>query len=156
MTQHTRDLIHTSTWPGLSLWQPWATLLIKRIKKHETRSWGTSYRGIVVIHAAARWAPTQSGLLVTTHFYTALKPFMDIASKKPLPLGVLLGTAILTDCVRITRKNTPTNAAECAFGDYTPGRYRWDWENVTEFAKPIPFKGGQQLFRVPTNVIPTP
>lgn len=37
---------------GLSLTQPWATLVAIDAKKVETRSWGTRYRGRVAIHAA--------------------------------------------------------------------------------------------------------
>ncbi|WP_180267711.1 hypothetical protein [Nostoc linckia] len=30
---------------ALSLWQPWATLIGMEVKRYETRSWGTNYRG---------------------------------------------------------------------------------------------------------------
>lgn len=39
---------------GLSLWQPWATLVGVGLKRVETRSWATSYRGPLAIHAAKR------------------------------------------------------------------------------------------------------
>lgn len=38
----------------LTLWQPWATLVALLVKLVETRSWATSYRGPVAIHAAKR------------------------------------------------------------------------------------------------------
>lgn len=37
---------------GLSLWQPWAHFIRMEWKGIETRSWGTTYRGLVAIHAA--------------------------------------------------------------------------------------------------------
>lgn len=37
---------------ALSLTQPWATLVAIGAKKIETRSWSTSYRGPVAIHAS--------------------------------------------------------------------------------------------------------
>jgi hypothetical protein len=37
---------------GISLTQPWATLLAGGEKRQETRSWSTSVRGFVAIHAA--------------------------------------------------------------------------------------------------------
>ncbi|MFV0399180.1 MAG: ASCH domain-containing protein [Oscillospiraceae bacterium] len=39
---------------AITIWQPWASLLACGAKKYETRSWVTSYRGPIAIHAAAR------------------------------------------------------------------------------------------------------
>ena len=41
----------------LSLWQPWASMIAVGLKRHETRSWETSYRGLLAIHAAKRPIP---------------------------------------------------------------------------------------------------
>lgn len=37
---------------AITIWQPWASLLVCGEKKYETRSWATSYRGPIAIHAA--------------------------------------------------------------------------------------------------------
>lgn len=42
---------------AITIWQPWATLLPLGIKQFETRSWATSYRGPIAIHAAAIKVP---------------------------------------------------------------------------------------------------
>ena len=42
---------------SLSLWQPWASLVALGIKTVETRSWATSYRGPLAIHAATHRPP---------------------------------------------------------------------------------------------------
>ena len=39
---------------ALTLWQPYASLIAMGVKVYETRSWGTAYRGDLVIHAAAK------------------------------------------------------------------------------------------------------
>ena len=39
---------------ALTIWQPWASLLVSGQKKYETRSWATDYRGPIAIHAAMR------------------------------------------------------------------------------------------------------
>ncbi len=39
---------------AITLWQPWASLVAIGAKTIETRSWATSYRGPLAIHAAAR------------------------------------------------------------------------------------------------------
>ena len=39
---------------ALTIWQPWASLLVTGQKKYETRSWATADRGPIAIHAAMR------------------------------------------------------------------------------------------------------
>lgn len=62
---------------AISLWQPWATLIATGAKQIETRSWATSYRGPIAIHAAKRkvrkelielaeWEEYRAALGVTT------------------------------------------------------------------------------------------
>lgn len=68
----------------LSIKQPWATLLIRGIKLHETRSWKTSHTGPLLIQASNTWTPAQKALVTQEPFKTLLK---DI----DLPRGVLLG-----------------------------------------------------------------
>lgn len=36
---------------ALTLYQPWASLIIAGAKRFETRNWGTDYSGLLVIHA---------------------------------------------------------------------------------------------------------
>ena len=39
---------------AITIWQPWASLLASGRKRYETRSWATTYRGPIAIHAAKR------------------------------------------------------------------------------------------------------
>ncbi len=39
---------------AITIWQPWASLLACGAKQYETRSWATSYRGPIAIHAAKK------------------------------------------------------------------------------------------------------
>ena len=43
----------------LSLTEPWATLIKENMKKVETRSWKTSYRGELYIHASSTKVPKE-------------------------------------------------------------------------------------------------
>lgn len=43
---------------AITIWQPWSSLLAHRVKGYETRSWETSYRGPIAIHAAVVKVPT--------------------------------------------------------------------------------------------------
>jgi hypothetical protein len=44
---------------AITIWQPWASLKACGAKEFETRSWATSYRGPIAIHAAAKKPPKQ-------------------------------------------------------------------------------------------------
>lgn len=128
---------------ALSLTQPWATLVIIGAKKIETRSWYTGHRGTIYLHAAKgfpRWAQS----------YTRHRAFQEALKDEPLPIGAILGTVEVLDCVRITPENTPPTP-EVHFGDYTPGRYAWKLGKVVRFEKPIPWKGALGLFEVAGN-----
>jgi len=39
---------------ALTIWQPYASLISKELKKYETRSWYTKYRGPLLIHSGQR------------------------------------------------------------------------------------------------------
>ncbi len=58
------------------------------------------------------------------------------------PSGVILATANLTDCIKITPKYISTlSEDEIALGDYTAGRYAWVLEDIKKLPCPIPAKG---------------
>lgn len=134
----------------LSLWQPWATLMAINAKHFETRSWSTSFRGQLAIHAAKKWNKELSELCGTEHFAHALSP--PGRPTYDLPFGAIVGIVDVVDCVMITKDNTP-DYPERAFGDYTPGRFMWETQLVCRFIKPIPFNGAQGLFEVPDALL---
>lgn len=61
-----------------------------------------------------------------------------------LPLGWVIATCELIDCVRITADNAPAEP-EFSFGDYTPGRWMWHLANVKPI-KHVPVKGALGLW----------
>lgn len=95
---------------ALTLHQPWATLVAIGVKRIETRSWSTKYRGPLAIHAAARvpggpghcfsdvgdYHPWDSpaGWALTTH--------TNQGDHWDLPLGAVLATCELVDVVPTT------------------------------------------------------
>jgi hypothetical protein len=44
------------------------------------------------------------------------------------------------------------DSAELSFGDYAPGRYAWLLADIAALAAPVPCRGYQRLWRVPTEV----
>lgn len=121
---------------ALTLWQPWASLIVDLRKPVETRSWGTSYRGPLAIHA---------GMKVDAD---ACSRFGYVPSM--VPRGAVLGTSVLSNCVVFPDDSvTPDD-----YGDYTPGRFGFVLTEVVKFARPVQAKGMYGLWEWPGNTAP--
>ena len=127
---------------AITIWQPWASLLACGAKRFETRSWATSYRGPIAIHAAK-------------------KDVFDALSMIPVPTAV----ATLIGCHEIDRIREMScapqetgcwdcnhrgnwidaSAREVALGDWTPGRYAWELADV-KLIPPVRVGGKQGLW----------
>lgn len=158
---------------ALTLWQPWATLVALQQKKIETRSWGTTYRGTLAIHAAQNFPQEAKDLVFTEPFYSALQlPLADNKSEMvALPRSAIVAVCDIADVRDIVAfENTAKlrklnfaifcneyldlpNEPELSFGDYTPGRYAWLLTNIRALKRPIPCRGYQQLWAVPAHII---
>lgn len=130
---------------GLSLQQPWATLVALGAKRIETRSWPTSYRGELLIHASKVFRREDQALSHREPFADALiAGGYDRAEQ--LPLGRIVAVATLDAVV-------PTEAMdesvwpermglqmyrEQAFGDFSPRRYAWLLSNLHRLPMPLP------------------
>lgn len=111
---------------ALSVLQPWASLIVSGARPYEVRPWHTAHRGPLAIHASGR-----------------LPPEGYIPGRR-LPLGAVLGTVELADCVRV--EDLP--AEERALADFRPGRWVWRFRNPLALPRPLPAKGRLGLFRV--------
>lgn len=133
---------------ALSLTQPWATLVAIGTKRIETRSWQTSFRGRIYIHAAKKFPRWAQDLAQET------QPFADVLNRpnEELPRGALVAIANLVSIYR-TETDIMMDPQERAFGDYTPGRFAWVLEDVEPLQHPIPYRGALGLFNVD---LPTP
>ena len=157
------------TMKAITIWQPWASLWAYGAKQFETRSWATSYRGPIAIHAAQRQpravmrelpVKTQQGI------FDALYKYLDIQSGAlaGLKTGAIIATAELVGCHKIVLhggRGMPSDAPgwletdhgiyepddqELLFGDWIPGRYALEIANVKILDEPIPAKGKQRLW----------
>jgi hypothetical protein len=77
---------------ALTLHQPWASLIAVGAKRIETRSWPTKYRGRLLVHAGRRWPIPQEGA-------TALAGWARVTTTNELPLGAVVASCVLVDCV---------------------------------------------------------
>ena len=142
---------------AISLSQPWASLVASGAKKFETRSWPSHYRGPLLIHAAKRISPEARVLSSTEPFRTALKqtPYWS------LQRGVVIAVVSMTGCLEI-RENLfscglnevlERGTWELLFGDYSAGRFAWQFSEVMAFPEPFFAKGCLGLFDVPDRTI---
>lgn len=133
----------------ISLWEPWATLMAIDAKRIETRSWSTSYRGWLAIHAAKKWTKDQQAYAKSDGFRKAL----DAAGVTKFPLGCIVGVVRLLECKRIVDKKQPwilqhmepPSEPELWFGNYEVGRFGWVTDKAFRLPEPIPFRGLQGL-----------
>lgn len=154
---------------ALTLTQPWATLVAIGAKKIETRSWATSYRGPIAIHAAQGLGPVggRQGLfdLVTSQPFADVLLAAGVRREEQIARGAIVAVAELVDCVPTISvlngshpgfgkpdSNWPLTDEERAFGDYAIGRYAWLLANVRRLATPIPYRGALGLWQVPAEL----
>lgn len=81
----------------LSMHQPWASLLVKGIKRVEGRTWYTSHRGRLWIAAAAKKPTPQEVAEVEAMYRHIYKK--ETRFPKDYPTGCLLGCVNVTDCL---------------------------------------------------------
>jgi hypothetical protein len=145
---------------GLTLSQPWATLVAIGAKKIETRSWPTNYRGEVAIHAGLNEEPDQAIIARHPAFLDKLRSAgYTINLSSPfaawdVPRGVILAVCRIEECVRVEALETrPITAYEYAFGDYRPGRWAWRLADVRPLPKPVKCRGAQRLWNLTPDTL---
>lgn len=112
---------------AITVWQPWAGALAAGIKGNETRSWATKYRGPIAIHSAMKAIHhTWSNLYMDDKAREVICRRLElpeiIDGPATFPMGCILATAELVDCIRITPEYITTlTPDELALGDYTLG-----------------------------------
>jgi len=133
---------------ALTIWQPWASLLALQMKRYETRSWSTDYRGQLAIHAAKGFQKSQRAMFECWPVYDYFKQ-NGIEYPGQLPLGAVIAVCDLVECIRITHAFVATQPkAERQLGDFTLGRYAWRLTNVTRI-EPVYVRGQQGLWNCP-------
>jgi len=140
----------------ISLYQPYASLLVLGVKKWETRCWYPKSKeiyGTIGIHATAvtpKWAREDPELIRICAKYNL--------TIKNLPRGVILGTCDLISAMStedwrlkfdVDQPDTrPID--EFWLGDYKPKRFAWEMQNPVLFDHPIKAKGFQKFWNYET------
>lgn len=130
---------------ALTLHQPWASLIIAGAKEWETRDWGTSYEGLLVIHAGKT-------LDVDIHNRLFVRFLMEsgIGDWNKLPLGAAVGAVWKGKCYRGQSVIPHISEREMTFGNFDgPDRVAWHCTQPVPFVPPITMRGQQGLWDWP-------
>ena len=119
-----------NTFPAISVYQPWADLIVRGIKNIENRSWPTRFRGRILIHAGSniKWEIVKK--------YRRNLGLNSVDDYDPHTMAIV-GMAEIVDCVTNHRSR------------FFLGPYGFVLRNAIAFRKPIRFRGRQGIFRVP-------
>ena len=120
---------------ALTLWQPYAQAVVRGLKRFETRSWPTRYRGPLAIHAAKRPLDAASRALAERY------------GLRELPLGAVVAVVEMLDCVEMTADFIAAQEPrEIDWGDWRVGRWAWRFGAVEVLPEPIVARGLQGLW----------
>jgi len=123
---------------ALTIRQPFPELILRRRKPYEIRSWKTNYRGLLLIHSAAKVktdCAEEAGL-----------------NADALMTSAFVGIAVLSDVRPYTRADSKLLNQRRAIGGWSPGQFSWVLKKPIRFARPIKANGKLGLFRVPPSV----
>ncbi|MBE6160853.1 MAG: ASCH domain-containing protein [Firmicutes bacterium] len=120
----------------LTIKEPFATLIKNGVKKIETRSWKTKYRGELYIQASIA--------SIDKKIYER-KELVKLIGNLEMGNGYILCKCNLVDCIEMTEdfinEIKSNNHQEYICGRYEVGRYAWILDNIEVLDKPIKVKG---------------
>lgn len=127
---------------AVTICQPYAHLVcVDRTKRVENRTWATSHRCDLLIHAgkSRAWLDVDDGT--------------DIAA---MTFGALIGIATLVDCLDVVRIRAGAYDERYPWlreHVHTNGPWCWVLDNVRALTRPVPYRGAQGLFNVPDDLV---
>ncbi|XP_043999281.1 activating signal cointegrator 1 isoform X2 [Gambusia affinis] len=129
----------------LSMHQPWASLLVKGIKRVEGRTWYTSHRGRLWIAAAAK-KPTAQEIAEVEQMYRHIHK-KEPNFPKDYPTGCLLGCVNVTDCLSQEqfREQCPGTCEESA------SPFVFICNNPQELLVKFPMKGKHKIWKLESH-----
>ena len=134
---------------ALSIWQPWASLIICGMKKVETRSWPApnDVRGHRIAIASTKTIRREQRNAADEPDFQRQYRASGLPPINDLPLGYILGTVMVVGCREMdSQLIQDLDAQEEALGVYGPGRFAWFLSDPEPLGKPIPVRGGQGLW----------
>ena len=120
---------------AISIIEPWATLIKEKKKFIETRSWQTSYRGELYIHASSKKVKRSDENVAR---------LLSLIPNVSMGYGNIICKCKLVDCIYMDQAfldKIQKNKQEFLCGEYRLGRYAGVLEDVQALGKPIHAKG---------------
>lgn len=130
----------------LSLLEPWASLIKENVKRIETRSWKTNYRGELYIHASKK--------ILTKNDRIKYKEILDLLKDTEFKYGHIIVKCNLVDCKLMTIElinEVKKNEKEYKSGLYEVGRYAWILEDIEILEDAIPANGQLGIWEYKKN-----
>jgi ASCH domain. len=127
----------------ISILEPFASLIKEDIKRIETRSWKTKYRGEIYIHASKKKVGKKD---------ERVNKLVNYLKDKDFKYGAIIAKAKLVDCIymdEIFLQNISENKIEKECGHYEVGRYAWILEDVEVLDEPIYANGQLGIWNYP-------
>jgi len=138
---------------AITLTQPWATLVAIGAKQVETRSWKTNYRGTVAIHAAKAFPGYAKDFSQNSDLCRRVLGWPDPPNPltqgwlddiayliRSLPLGQVIATARIVDCLPASELSQGLSVQELEFGNYAAGRFGFVLQDIQRI-DPAPARG---------------
>lgn len=159
-TEETQEAPAEKWIPALTVYQPWAGLLALNLKRYETRSWATPYRGLIAIHAgkskqSLQWLVSDrrdhSAQVIRALLY-AEKETWQVAHE----LGAVIAVAQLRAIYKTEAMRDRIHDQERLLGNYADKRFGWEIGAPVLLPEPIQAQGAQGLWnwQVPAELVP--
>ena len=153
---------------ALTLYQPWAQLMVWGLKNIETRSWAAPRNLIgqrIAIHAGKREPrPTEWNIDVQRAV------LQRAGSSHSMPMGAAVATARLIECMQVIGEPDDNGLVSCRgfgelgdapeyeatitpdrYGDFSVGRWLWVFQDLQR-VEPDPTNGRQGVWTLPAAV----
>lgn len=129
---------------AITIWQPYASLIVMGVKEFETRTWTTKHTGLLVIHAAKR---QMKGRELKLHqWLMQTLPVEQQIQLRNLPFGAAVGTVEVVECKHQNNYRGFISETERRVGDWSTADYAWKLAKPYKFNSPIYAKGSQGLW----------
>jgi hypothetical protein len=133
----------------ISIWQPFASLVVHGCKVFETRGWPAPQSLIgreLGIAATKSINPAQRAHCAQESFQLSYAA-TALPEWETLPRGALLGHVTLCAVEEIDEELLENvSVHEQAFGWWEPGGYAWRLTNPVIYPEPVPIRGRQGIF----------
>jgi hypothetical protein len=126
---------------ALSIKQPWAWLILQGYKDVENRTWSTTFRCRIYVHAGLKLDSNAYGRGNDPNEFIGyrlgrIRKYDAWLAAHPLRRGVILGEATVVDCVSESKS------------EWFDGPYGFVLEDPVAYDYPIPYRGRLGFFEV--------